>query len=311
MIKKKILFITGAGASVDFGLPIGQGLIDEILNVEWKTLYSDNFGIKIERYELTEFQKKLRLSNTPSIDIFIANNPEYVELSKALIAKIIGEKEKQAFGQLFQDKWLRYIWHKMVDGCRSFNEFKKNNACFLTFNYDRILETFFVNSIANFFNITTENEFYKEIFGIVPIIHVFGKVGNLPTEHQSMSRDLKDTLGTYPSWKDVGQELKTIYETQTSKLYNTIKEVTDEAAEIYFIGFGYNTFNLRLLGIQDLPEDKYISGSRYNISNAEIEDINVSNNNKLRNLDFISLKYTCYEFLKNDVRFFAPGKKNI
>lgn len=234
-----------------------------------------------------------------------------MELSKSLIAKIIGKKEKQAFGQLYQDKWLRYIWHKMVDGCFSFDDFRTNRASFLTFNYDRILETFFLNSIANFFNITPENGSYKEILGTVPIIHVFGKVGNLPTEHQRMSRDLKDTLGTYQSWKDVGQELKTIYETQTSKLYNTIKEVTDEAAEIYFIGFGYNTFNLRLLGIQDLPEDKYISGSRYKLSEAEIMDINALNNNKFINLISKNSENKCYEFLKNDVRFFAKGEKDI
>ncbi len=94
-------------------------------------------------------------------------------------------------------------------------------------------------------------------------------------------------------------------------MYSTIKETINEADEIYFIGFGYNTFNLRLLGIQDLPEDKYISGSRYKLSEAEIMDINALNNNKFINLISKNSEDKCYEFLKNDVRFFAPGKKII
>lgn len=307
MIQKKILFITGAGASVDFGFPSGQGLIDKILEKKWDPLDHEKIGVVINKEDFTNYQQKIRLSNTPSIDIFIANNSNYEILSKSLIANIIGQQEKQAFGKIFQNSWLRYIWHKMIEGCRSFKEFQTNNAQFVTFNYDRILEVFFLHSIANFFGITNKHESYSNILKTVPIIHVFGKVGNHQIENPNVYRNFDNTLGTYQSWKNVGQELKTIYETTQSESYRLIQENINEADEIYFIGFGYNTFNLNLLGIKDWSEEKHISGSRYYMSDAEIEDINFLNNNKLKNLKF-KPEYKNYEFLKNEVRFFAKGE---
>lgn len=308
MIQKKILFITGAGASVDFGFPSGQGLIDKILEKKWDPLDNEKIGVATNKEDFTNYQQKIRLSNTPSIDIFIANNSNYEILSKSLIANIIGQQEKQAFGKIFQNSWLRYIWHKMIEGCRSFKEFQTNNAQFVTFNYDRILEVFFLHSIANFFGITNKHESYSNILKTVPIIHVFGKVGNHQIENPNVYRNFDNTLGTYQSWKNVGQELKTIYETTQSESYRLIQENINQADEIYFIGFGYNTFNLNLLGIKDWSEEKYISGSRYGMSNAEIEDINFLNNNKLKNLS-ISQLHKSDDFLKEDVRFFAHGKK--
>lgn len=311
MIKKKSLFLTGAGSSVDFGFPTGQSLMTQIMTQKWISFGNAKLGTEISENDFNDFRKKLRFSNTPSIDIFIANNPDYAELSKSLIAKIIGEHENKAIEKLFDGSWLKYIWTKMIEGCLNIDDFfNNNNARFLTFNYDRILEFFFSMSIMNFFNIEPESEEARKIFDAIPIIHVFGKVGNLPWEDSVKYRIFEDTPGEYSTWKEVGQELRTIYETKESQMQNEIIELIDDSDEIYFLGFGYNSFNLELLNINNWTENKYISGSRYEISNSELKDINYINKEKFKNLT-IHEHHDCYSFLKNDVMFFASGNERI
>ena len=235
MITKKILFITGAGSSVDFGFPTGYGLLSQIFTQKWLNLGNQKLGIEISENDFSNFKKKLRWSNTPSIDIFIANNPKYAELSKSLIAKIIGEQENKAMEKLFDASWLKYVWNKMIEGCLNIDDFfNSNKARFLTFNYDRMLEFFFSMSIMNFFNIEAGSEQSQRIFETIPIVHVFGKVGNLPWEDSEKYRLFDDTPGAYSTWREVGQELRTIYETKESEKHNKIIEMINSIEIIHF-----------------------------------------------------------------------------
>jgi|LSQX01.1.fsa_nt_gb hypothetical protein len=310
MITKKILFITGAGASYDFGFPTGQGLINQIINEKWISIGEAKLGIDLLEKDFDDFKNKLRWSNTPSIDIFIANNPEYADFSKSLIAKIIGEREQKAMEKLFDESWLKYIWFKMIEGCLNIEDFlNNNNAKFLTFNYDRMLEFFFSMSTMNFFNKETSGMNSVKIFETIPIVHVFGKVGNLPWEDSVKYRLYKDTPGEYLTWEEVGKELRTIYETKENERHEEIIEMINDSDEIYFLGFGYNTFNLELLDIDNWADKKYISGSRYEISRSELKDINFLHKGKFDNLTIYE-HFKCYDFLKNDVLFFANGNSN-
>ena len=312
MIKKKILFITGAGSSFDFGFPTGQSLITKIMNENWNRFGDNKLGLEISEGDFRSFRDKLKFSNTPSIDIFIANNPDYVDLSKSLIAKIIGEHESKAITKLFESSWLKYIWNKMIEGCVNIDDFfDGTNAKFLTFNYDRTLELFFILSIANFFNIKMDSQQYQIILEKIPIVHVFGKVGNLPWEDGNKTRPFENnTPGAYLTWRKVGQELKTIYETKESEKHSEIIEMINDSDEVYFLGFGYNTFNLELLDIKNWSESKYISGSRYGMSDSEIKDVNYLNNNKFNDLSRLST-FDSYDFLKNEVQFFSKDRKSV
>lgn len=308
MIEKNLVFITGAGASIDFGFPTGIDLIRMIVEFKWESVENASSGLKIDEQYFIDFTNKLKFSNTPSIDIFLANNSEYADLAKMIIAKIISASEKVSGVKLFENGWLKYLWFKMVEGCRNFEDFKNNKVKFVTFNYDRSLEFFFIFSVANFFKKEDNNLFWnKDIFKTVPVYHVFGKIGNLKWENSEKYRTMDNQLGTYKSWFELGSELNTIYEAEKSELQKTIIKTISEADEIHFLGFGYNSFNLNFLELDSWETNQYISGTRYHLSNAEISDINYLFNNKLRKVSD-SMHRNCLDYLKDEVCFFVPKK---
>jgi len=110
------------------------------------------------------------------------------------------------------------------------------------------------------------------------------------------------------SWLDIGKELKTIYEFVNSSLHEEIRKVISNSDEIHFLGFGFNSSNLELLGINNWRNDNYISGTRFNLSEIEIEDINYLFQNKLKNLSKESDK-DCIKYLKGDIHFFVDKKR--
>ncbi len=205
MIKKNIVFITGAGASIEFGFPTGEKLVNLLLSGGWGAIEEKYSGIDNNKRFFRKFQNKLKKSNTSSIDIFIANNPEYAELAKLLIAKNIALIEQNSIEKINSNSWLKYLWSKMIDKCMSFNDFKNNKIKFVTFNYDRTLEIYFARSIVNFFKTETDEIEYKNILKTVPIYHVFGKIGNMHWENPEKFRSYGAGLGNYSSWLDIGK----------------------------------------------------------------------------------------------------------
>lgn len=194
-----------------------------------------------------------------------------------------------------------YLWHKMVDGCTSYYQFKENKIKFITFNYDRSLEYFFVQRILNFFPEQEEFQNINNIFKIIPIYHVFGKVGNFHWESE-VSRNYTHELGNYSNYHEIGKELRTIYEIESTKELDTIKDIVHNADEVQFFGFGYNDFNLRLLDVQNWPENLHISGTRYKLSDREVGDVNKKLNNKLESISKHQ-NHDCLLHLKEGVSF--------
>ena len=101
MVKEKTTLILGAGASEPFGYPLGGQLVllilDERNNQESQSVYQ-SCGLKAE--ELKKFYDQLYRSQTPSIDLFLQNNPNLTKIGKLHIAKVLisFEKEDELFG---------------------------------------------------------------------------------------------------------------------------------------------------------------------------------------------------------------------
>lgn len=79
MIEKETVLILGAGASTDYGYPLGRTLIMSIckeLDDE-----SNHFSELLEQCEFRQelrrdFREGLKQSNLPSIDAFLENRPD-------------------------------------------------------------------------------------------------------------------------------------------------------------------------------------------------------------------------------------------
>ena len=90
MIEKRVVFVTGAGASVPYGFPLGYKLVTELFaaNID-QDLYVPLRDLGYRRDDIVGFRDDLLLSARTSIDAFLETNPKYLRLGKAVIALLL------------------------------------------------------------------------------------------------------------------------------------------------------------------------------------------------------------------------------
>jgi len=127
MIDTDTVFILGAGASVPYGYQTGAELRAEICS-EFQGKYDQispkgisghiNFALSSEG--AIKFAQAFKKSSTPSIDLFLARNPEYSEIGKiAIVLSILDAERKSEFREdidiKFQKQdWYSYLYRRMT-----------------------------------------------------------------------------------------------------------------------------------------------------------------------------------------------------
>ncbi len=90
MITIPTTLVLGAGASAPYGYPTGPELLQEILNTTLDPVnlfFLSTYGI--DQSEAEEFISSLDKSEPTSIDFYLENRPEHINIGKLMIAKII------------------------------------------------------------------------------------------------------------------------------------------------------------------------------------------------------------------------------
>jgi hypothetical protein len=146
----------------------------------------------------------------------------------------------------------------MQQGClASADEFvERNNATFVTFNYDRTLEHFFYHRLLYTYDIKPAEalEKLKEI----PIIHVYGSLGNF---HDSI---LAKQSFTPPEIQAAATSIRLMYDDRREHPeIEKAKAAISGASIVCFLGFSFDPDNLALLEMQDRCSGKTIFASRY------------------------------------------------
>lgn len=308
MIKQKTVFILGAGASKPYGYPTGEQLrnyiCDDIIRDSVNVFkYERNSPYITKSNELIQNFKK---STNKSIDLFLTRNRQFEKLGKIFIAFSIikSEMESQTPEQIDNtEDWFSELFDRSTDELidpMSVNRFSENNFSFITFNYDRSLEHFLFQALHNSFTNTKASEIAKILLQ-VPIIHVYGKLVDLPWEDKEsyvsyQEIDLNDT-------NHFAKNINVIYskridEERLSKAKSYIKN----ADRIFFLGFGFAPENMNILGIPDsLDRNKQIYATAYKYKDMEINNLidqfRNNKNEKLNNLQIES--YGSKELLRN------------
>ncbi len=174
--------ILGAGASLNYGLPLGSGLVDKICQLLPSTdssymgdeanslhnfLASDRESVlawsKVSKkelsYSLIEFRQRLIESAPKSIDEFLSRdfgdaNPIFRRIGKLAIAHVIASCEDvenftNSASNSHQDHWYRYLWQDCLNSrAQSIDDVRQKKIKIISFNYDRSLEYFLGRSIA-------------------------------------------------------------------------------------------------------------------------------------------------------------------
>ena len=276
MITKPTVFVLGAGASIPYGFPSGKQLVEHICEAtrrknssiplipdDSRYLYSreninatliDQFG----KNEVENFGNALYLSHQYSIDAFLANRPEYMEIGKVSIALFILRKEMEADLSSFENRnkgCYQFIFNKLTT---QKDELKENRVSFITFNYDRSLEYFLFTSLKNTYGLSDEE--CAEQINFIPIIHVHGLLGQTRWHSKGIPYG---TLNEYsiknrvafdlPSAISAAKQIKIITEEQAdSEEFRKARKLIEQTERLYFLGFGYNSTNMERLGLESL-----------------------------------------------------------
>ena len=166
MIKKNTVFVLGAGASSDFGYPLGNKLRDKIIDVfsnddtaieelanalykpSDKKVFTDidpirgplskATGVDFSntrdiKIKIKEFAKHLHDDVDYSIDIFLERfKNKYLTIGKMAIAYVLAKCENHDIS-FNNDNWYRCLYKKMkIDS--TFDTFNENKISFITFN---------------------------------------------------------------------------------------------------------------------------------------------------------------------------------
>lgn len=198
---------------------------------------------------IKEFQLRLSRYGCYSIDEFLENNRDFIDIGKAFIAFCLNKYEVE--NKLFPPNdsgWYQYLFNRMVTA--SPDQFSQIKLTIVTFNYDRSLEAYLYNLIKYRFNLSDENSL--AILKQLNIIHPHGMLGEYPEVPYS------NCLGDCISSERESRLLTKI--TSSIKIIHEIDDADDKfssvefekaylalqnAEKIYFLGFGFHEVNIR------------------------------------------------------------------
>lgn len=273
MKKTNTVLILGAGASVDFGYPLGNELKERVAGVfdeEFRKQLRDGYGFRPGIHHLIDkFIEDLSSDRALTIDRFLAKSTlEYKSFGKVAITKVIMDCEDE--DQLFkQDSWYNTLYsiineYPMLEGV------SKNKLSVVTFNYDRSLEHFLYQRLLDDYGDRRHDEVVSQL-GSIPIIHVHGRINPLPWEDRKQAVEYGRNEFV-PDIFEIGKQLRLPGETNES--LEIAQQRIDGAEVIYFLGFGYDQSNSESLGVDKIAKCKNIFGTSFKLPIATQGSIN-------------------------------------
>jgi hypothetical protein len=305
MRDRRTLFIVGAGASSEAGLPIAKGLIDIIANkLDFRMQngsrlqgFGDDDILDIfQQHEKTRqgmqayFEAAWRVRDgivySNSIDTFLdvhREDPRIQLCGKMAIVKSILEAEQKS--KLFVDRdgrqyadleGLRKTWffdfaRHLSDGIRT-NEINRifEKVSFVIFNYDRCVEHFMYNALRHHYGLDEADA--SVVMGTLKVIHPYGDIGRLPWQH-------KDGFSfgftaNRANMEFMASRIKTFTEQieEQDVLFAIHREV-EVADTLVFLGFSYHPENMRLLNLGEHCKTERIFGTAFGLSPSNVEEI--------------------------------------
>lgn len=290
MFAEQTVFVVGAGASVEAGLPTGEGLIPKIVeylghlrgeageDIRYAPMLDESKGDR--RFNTTMMEAAAKritkgLHGSFSIDNFIDENrgDKFIEtVGKLAIAKTILAEE--ATSKMHEENIngepelasLRGTWYSKLsslifEGCTK--EELAERLCritFVIFNYDRCLEHYLFWMIRFTYGVTQQDA--AAFIGKLTIYHPYGSVGLLPwQDHQAPVH-----FGNPRNWEanvwSVAARIKTFTEGIGSDENAAIRRAIFDANMVIFLGFGFHHLNMSLLTFTGSPPPTFQAGSK-------------------------------------------------
>jgi len=253
VITKKTVLILGAGASKDYGFPLGQKLRDDICGM-WSTRTGALAAIETAsgNIDVIGFTEKLKTSGYTSVDWFLEDYPHFIEAGKYAIASVLIPHEVPK--KLFPPHQPTAHWYEVLLNTLDTppGSFSDNNLSVVTFNYDRSLEYYFLKVLE-----TRRGSPEKAINEMksLEVVHVHGWLGELAPyalDGRSYSPEIEpgDISKAAENIMVIGEA------SEETEAFARARELLKAAERIVFLGFGYHEKSVQRLEVFNEPWDE-------------------------------------------------------
>ncbi len=337
------VFVVGAGASKEFGLPTGFELkanIKKICDIRFEDGYTQSSGDwevvealrnlarersdrNINDYLNAAWRIRDNIDFAPSIDNFLDTHrdDEYiVEFGKLAITFALQQAESQSTLVVDEngrvdprnsETWIGRLFSILV-AQRTFDDFVAalENITFVSFNYDRCIQHFFVNVARSYFN--SGNEGAQRVLDALNVVYAYGSIGEYYLHQYGSSFGV---ISKGQKLVETSRLIQTFTEGGDSQSRTAIQYAIRNADVVVYLGFGFLPINMKLLAEEAVPNTSRVIGtakglSRESAGDVEVELSNVfleNENNFWPDLDRVKLiDGTCSELFHEFERFFLP-----
>lgn len=312
MLKRKTVFVLGAGASNEFDLPLGGELVPAIeraIDIRYDMgtrLVSGDSQVAhalMKRFigpdgnvnpynDLLHVCQKLKrgLAQGPtSIDMYLdahSQDTNMVFVGKVAIARLILAAESKSTLRiagdddinidLIKSTWLPKLRELLFSGQKKERAQEcLKNATFISFNYDRCLEHFLYYSFRRYFQL--EPTVAAECMQTLKLFFPYGSVGSLPWQHWKASDELKLEFGANATEAELltsSSRIRLFTEgVKDAVLMSEMRQALEEAQQIVFLGFGFHQQNMELLSVKQRTNSVVVFGTASGQSNYNLAAI--------------------------------------
>ncbi len=304
MLAKPTVLILGAGASSEFGFPLGIELrrkILEIVRIQNGNVIDSDFRrlltsglVKLNSNILHRVFSILEngMLTVPSIDDFIETHKDdrdLVNYAKLIITKIIHSYERDLFRtheiykkdhnsefKNLKDNWLISLFTILCDGVSLSNlDQLFKNFSVINFNYDRSFEFIFMDLISRRFNLSED-----AVTAILPKLQLYNPYGKIaPLSPQGTNLTFGNVKAGIPLGTDFGPEYyvelsqNILTYSEGNQAHEEFKSWLENAENIIFLGFGFHPQNLKLLEHSVAVKKRKIFFTRTGLSDAATSTI--------------------------------------
>lgn len=306
MFVSETVFVLGAGASHEVGLPVGSGLaqiISKKVDVQFTELGSpiangsdlrlygrmrEKFKDEIREYQHAGWTIRDGVLFANSIDDFLdrfaKTNERVVRYGKlAIVASILeGERESPIFTSFAKPRSETFItdtvntWYAKllkvlgtgvgVDRVETLFD----NVSFIDFNYDRCLPHFMIEALQPLYGIDEARA--REVVSKARILHPYGSLGPLTGNEAVPFGDPTERTDMF----EVAERIRLYTEqVQEHEDIEEIRRAVSNADRLVFLGFGYHPQNIELITPRSTVSSGTgvddIIGSAFGISQPDVD----------------------------------------
>lgn len=336
MFRSKTVFVLGAGASAEVGLPVGKKLLEQIsrlidirydhfqmvsgdhlisqalkvildegggvinynehLQVAWQVISSANQALSIDN--IVDSLEDSRVELVAKLGI--ARAIHAAEGNSAFFKPVDRDPLKLNYSK-FGDSWYTGFTNLICENRRK-SELEKvfENLSIVSFNYDRCIENYLPKSIANYYGVEVRD--VLPYFQSVPIHRPYGIAGKINWDHMGVAKGFGGNRADY--LVQSANSIRTYSEgVENPKSLASMRLDLAEADKIIFLGLAFHRPNLELLEAK-VKKSVQVFATSGNISDPDLEVINselravFSMNASENNKQLSFAKMHCKEFFE-------------